>query len=83
LSFPAILLAGLFEIYDQREQLFEAGIVNILASTFAAFVVGYASIAFLLHFLRKHTTWIFIVYRILLGIALIVLLQNGVLTTLP
>lgn len=82
LSFPAILLAGLFEIYDQRQSLFEVGVWNILLSTLAAFIVGYASIAFLLHFLRRHTTWIFIVYRVLLGIVLIVLLEKGTLTPL-
>lgn len=82
LSFPAILLAGLFEIYHQRERLFEVGVINILVSTSAAFIVGYASIAFLLQFLRSHTTWVFIVYRIVLGIMLIILLQKGVLTPL-
>jgi undecaprenyl-diphosphatase len=39
-------------------------------------IVGYASIAFLLEYLKKHTTYLFIIYRIVLGIFLLVLLQT-------
>jgi undecaprenyl-diphosphatase len=39
-------------------------------------VVGYASIAWLLKFLMRHTTMVFVWYRILLGILLIILLLN-------
>ena len=40
-------------------------------------MVGYASIAFLLGYLKKHTTWLFIVYRLALGAALLALLSAG------
>jgi len=36
-------------------------------ATVAAFVVGYASIAFLLRFLASHSTYAFVGYRVLLG----------------
>jgi undecaprenyl-diphosphatase len=38
--------------------------------------VGYASIAWLLKYLMRHTTMVFVWYRILLGILLIILLLN-------
>jgi len=34
-------------------------------------VTGYLAIAFLLHYLKRHSTMVFIVYRILLGISLL------------
>jgi undecaprenyl-diphosphatase len=75
LSLPAVLAAGLFEF---RHALHEpAGDpINLAVATLASFVVGYASIAFLLEYLKKHTTWVFIVYRLSLGAALLVLLAG-------
>jgi undecaprenyl-diphosphatase len=40
-------------------------------------VSGYASIAWLLRFLRVRSTMPFVVYRILLGVALLGLLATG------
>jgi undecaprenyl-diphosphatase len=42
-------------------------------------VVGYASIAWLLRFLRTRSTLSFVLYRVLLGLALIGLLAAGTL----
>jgi len=42
-------------------------------------LVGYATIAFLLSFLKSHTTLVFILYRVLLGGLLLALLWQGVL----
>jgi len=44
-----------------------------------AFVVGLASIHWLMRWLSNHSTFIFIYYRIAMGILLIVLLSTGVL----
>jgi undecaprenyl-diphosphatase len=54
-------------------------VATLLAATLVSGVVGYASIVFLLGYLKRHTTWAFIVYRLLLGGLLLVLLQRGVL----
>jgi undecaprenyl-diphosphatase len=43
-----------------------------------AFVVGLASIHWLMRWLSNHSTFIFIYYRIALGVLLIVLLSTGV-----
>ena len=42
-----------------------------------AFVVGYASIAFLLRYLGNHSTAIFVVYRVVLGTLVIGCLAAG------
>jgi len=39
--------------------------------------VGYASIWFLLRYLRTHTTAVFIGYRLVVGSAMLIMLFNG------
>lgn len=82
LSMPAIFLAGVHELIDQRAELLSAGLVPVGLATLAAFVSGYASIDFLMKFLRTHTTGVFIAYRVVLGLALIGLILGGVLDPL-
>lgn len=76
MSLPAVFAAGVFEL---RKLHFgsHAEILNVLVAGLSAFVVGYAAVAFLLGFLRRHTTWVFIIYRIALGAALLALLFAG------
>ncbi len=82
LSVPAILISGLYELWDQRAELFAAGPGAVLVGATAAFFVGYASIEFLLRYLRTHSTAVFIVYRIALAALLLWLLWAGVLKPL-
>ena len=81
LSLPALLGAALYEMVSKRAELFSSSeqVLPLIVATAVAGVVGYASIAFLLGYLRKYTTYLFVVYRILLGITLLILLQQGVL----
>jgi undecaprenyl-diphosphatase len=78
LSVPSILGAGLFELYEERHGLMEVGITSVLVATLVSFAVGYASIAFLIKWLQKRGIGAFILYRIVLGILLLVLVQQGV-----
>jgi undecaprenyl-diphosphatase len=78
MSLPAVLAAGVFEL-RKLHLASRAEMLNVLVAGLAAFVVGYAAVAFLLGYLRKHTTWVFIVYRIALGLALLALLGAGTL----
>jgi undecaprenyl-diphosphatase len=80
LSVPAILFSGLFELYKERELLLSAGVGAVVVATAASFVVGYLSIEFLLRLLRSRSTALFICYRIVLGVALLMMLANGRLT---
>jgi undecaprenyl-diphosphatase len=77
LSVPAVLLSGLFEVWEARATLVAGQMPALVASTAVSFVVGYASIAILLRYLRTHTTMVFVVYRIVLGAAIVVLLLLG------
>jgi undecaprenyl-diphosphatase len=77
LSVPAVVLSGLFEIRHIGDED-GAGAVPTLIATVLAFVVGYASIAFLLRWLAHHSTAIFVAYRVVLGTIVLVLTAAGV-----
>jgi undecaprenyl-diphosphatase len=71
LSIPAVFASGMLELYQMRHFIHDIGIMNVVASTVVAGIVGYASIAFLLRYLRTHTTFVFIYYRLALGAMLL------------
>jgi undecaprenyl-diphosphatase len=77
LSVPAVVLSGVFELRDIGGEE-GAGVVPTLIATVLAFVVGYASIAFLLSWLTRHSTAIFVAYRVALGTLVLVLTGAGV-----
>lgn len=79
LSVPAVLLSGVYELWEIRHDLTTGSAPALVAATVVSFVVGYASIAFLLRYLRTHSTFVFVGYRIALGAVLIALLATGVL----
>jgi undecaprenyl-diphosphatase len=70
LSIPAVLASGFYEMYQARGHFIDLGITPLLISTIVSGIVGYWAIAFLLKYLQKHTTYVFIFYRIILGAAL-------------
>jgi undecaprenyl-diphosphatase len=76
LSVPAVVLSGLFELRHVGDGRHAAALPTAIA-TLAAFVVGYASIAFLLRYLTSHTTVLFVVYRVLLGAVVLALVAAG------
>jgi undecaprenyl-diphosphatase len=78
LSVPAVVLSGLFEARKIGDKSGPGLGLTGLATVFA-FVVGLASIHWLLKWLTRHSTFIFVYYRIALGTLLIVLLSTGVL----
>jgi undecaprenyl-diphosphatase len=78
LSLPAVGAAGFLELFKERHHLGELGWTSIIVSIVVAFISGYASIWFLLRYLKTHTTAVFIYYRLALGALMIVLLATGV-----
>jgi undecaprenyl-diphosphatase len=80
LSLPSVFAAGIFELLKERHGLLAsmAGVENILVATVISGVVGYASIAFLLGYLKRHTTYVFIIYRFVVGLGLLYLLTAGI-----
>lgn len=73
LSVPAILGSGIFEFYGSLEYLDSSALFNMIVATISAAVSGYLTIEFLLRFLKKHTTFVFVFYRVLLGLAVILM----------
>ncbi len=78
LSIPAVLASGLMELFEARKFLDPSLAVNMIVSTIFAFIFGYLSIDFLLKYLRRNTTFVFVYYRIALGIVIIILLTSHV-----
>jgi undecaprenyl-diphosphatase len=74
LSIPAVLASGLLEFYQSLGYITGSDILSLTAGLIAAAVSGYYAITFLLKFLRTRSTILFIVYRIILG--LIIILAN-------
>ena len=77
LSIPAVGGAGFLELFKERHTLGQLGWTPIIVAIVVAFVAGYASIWFLMRYLRTHTTHVFIYYRYVLGVVMIALLVTG------
>ncbi len=75
LSIPAILGSGLLQVYEALEFVDASMTINLIAATIAAALSGYVAIDFLLKFLRRYSTFLFIYYRIALGIIILILIS--------
>ena len=78
LSVPAVLASGIFQLYEAWKFVDQTMVVNIIVATLVSAVSGYLAIDFLLKYLKKHSTFIFIYYRIGLGILIIILLLTNI-----
>jgi undecaprenyl-diphosphatase len=76
LSVPAVVLSGLFELRHVGEGGGAPAGATALA-TLLAFVTGYASIAFLLRWLASHSIAVFVGYRFVLGVVVLLLVAAG------
>jgi undecaprenyl-diphosphatase len=77
LSIPAIAASGLLELKEALHVLPPGSLLTLAVGTVVSAIVGYASIWFLLRFLRTHTTGVFIGYRLLVGGAILIMLFGG------
>uniref|UniRef100_A0AAU2AEP7 Undecaprenyl-diphosphatase n=1 Tax=Streptomyces sp. NBC_00093 TaxID=2975649 RepID=A0AAU2AEP7_9ACTN len=77
LGIPALTGAGLYELKDALGA--GVGVAPLAVGTAVSFVVAYASIAWLLKFVAKHSFNAFVIYRIVVGVLLLGLLGAGVL----
>lgn len=80
LSIPAITASGLLQLREAWSILPAESFKPLLVATIVSAIVGYISIWFLLAFLRRNSTGVFIAYRIILGTVLLVLLWQGILS---
>jgi len=81
LGIPAVVLSGLLEL----KELFEIGIADIgipglICGLIASTVVSYLAIAWMIKFLEKHSTWWFVVYRVLFGAFILYALKTGLIS---
>jgi len=82
LSIPAITASGLLELRKVLKILPHDSLVPLIIGTVVAGIIGYLSIWVLLSYLKKHSTAVFIIYRIILGTVLLILLWRGVIDPL-
>ena len=81
LSIPALLAAGGLEAVSQASAVSSTvGWGPTLLATLVSLVVGYASIAWLLRLVARHSITVFVPYRVALGVLVAVLLATGVLS---
>jgi undecaprenyl-diphosphatase len=80
LAIPAVIAAGLFQIPD----VFAVGgpglqpsVAQQVVATLIAAAVGYAAIAWLLRYVERHSVYLFVWYRLVLGTVVLVLLATG------
>jgi len=78
LSVPAVLASGALQLYEALKFIDQSMAVNIIIATVVSGISGYLAIDFLLKFLKKNTTFIFVFYRIALGIFILILLFNNI-----
>lgn len=78
LAIPAVMASGLNEL---RESITNPGgaftLAETLVATVVAFLVGYAVIAWLMRFISTRSFAPFVLYRVILGSALIAMLSTG------
>lgn len=77
LSIPAVAASGLLELKEALEKLPPGSYGSLFVATVVSGAVGYASIWFLLRFLRTHSTALFIVYRVIVGGLILAALSAG------
>jgi len=71
MGIPAILISGLAELNELFEPQATVGGAAAIAGVIASAISSYLAVYWLIRFLRDHTTWIFVFYRIGFGLAIL------------
>jgi undecaprenyl-diphosphatase len=74
LSIPAVFGSGLFQLLDSIVYIDVIITVNLITATLFSAISGYLAIDFLLKFLKKHPSFLFVYYRVAVGIFILILL---------
>lgn len=83
LSIPATTLAGVFELKHLLQATDGPGVDVMVIGTVVSFVSGLAAIWGLLQFLKNRSMLVFVVYRVVMGLALLGLVSSGRLEASP
>jgi undecaprenyl-diphosphatase len=72
LGIPAITLAGLVELKDVFKQGLELdSILVVIVGVVSSAVFSYVAIAWLINYLKKRNTWVFVWYRLAFGVIIL------------
>jgi undecaprenyl-diphosphatase len=77
LGIPALTIATLYQFF--KEALGKIDLTFVIMGTLSAFVFSYISIAWLLGYLQRRNTWIFVWYRLAFGAAILSAIAAGAL----
>lgn len=77
LGIPAITLAGLVELKEGLHAPANGGPLPMLLGILSAAVVSWLAIAWLLRFLQNHGTWVFVAYRLLFGLVILLFFRHA------
>ncbi len=78
LGIPAITLAGLVELKSAVSSSAAGGVIPLVVGIVSAAVVSWLAIAWLLRYLQRHSTWVFVGYRLLFGLSILLWLRGTV-----
>ncbi|MFN6340437.1 MAG: undecaprenyl-diphosphate phosphatase [Cyanobacteriota bacterium] len=78
LGVPAITLAGLVELKEALHAPANGGPLPMLVGILTAAVVSWLAIAWLLRFLQNHGTWVFVAYRLLFGVGILLFFRGAI-----
>ncbi len=68
LGIPAVTLSGLLELYHMYKHGLEGvGLISLSVGTIVSLIVSYLAIAWLMKYLQTHSTWLFVIYRLVFG----------------
>jgi undecaprenyl-diphosphatase len=77
IGIPAVLVSGLIEFKDSYQNLDSSLMTGTVVATVTSFIVGYLVIAGLLRYLNKGSFMPFVIWRIFVGVALLIMLSAG------
>ncbi|PSB29340.1 undecaprenyl-diphosphatase [Stenomitos frigidus ULC18] len=76
LGIPTLTIATLVQAKDSLSN--SQMLIPLLVGIFSSFIFSYLSIAWLLRFLQRQSTWVFVWYRLAFGVALLAALAGGI-----
>ena len=79
LAIPAVLGSGFYQLYKALKEPSVTPMGMTLVATVIAFVVALVVIGVFMRYISRHSFLPFVVYRVLLGVVIMVLLATGVL----
>lgn len=78
LAIPAVLASGGYEFLKTYQDLSQTDLIATVIASVAAFATGFSVIVVLLRYLNRGSFMPFVAWRIVVGIALLAMLSNGV-----